>query len=477
MGRSALREGVTYLKCKNTMTNTPYQHYKIFISSPYDVKEERRIADEVINKINDVLGDFLHIHLQCVTADKMPPATPEDGIQEMINRKIKECQFFLLILYKRYGTVEKGYKISNTEREVNAIFSCEEKKRILSYFKTIEPDNDPGKQERKVKELRKRLGEDKRVFYKEFSTPEEFRDLLTHGLYEVLLRIHLSPTKVEHLKSFWRFGKDDSRVIPKTLIIYPPLKRSWMAADGEDYFWHRRFLPNIFAEDFEAISIISRMLNLIGLKQYKVITNSSYGDSSSDNNNANLIWICVPRQNKALNTLSEKYKEKRFTIFPRGKNGEPEPYLEWKDASGNPITVHSPLKKYLQKQRTTTKGKKEWDPAMSKIFAKDYAIIARYNRKTPFNNSISGELIKEYFIAGIRGLGTWGAAWYLDRSYMEYDFEQNQTVEMLLEVIYENGKIVEVKDVSSQDQDYFELENSDEMICDLIEESKKNSQN
>lgn len=97
MGRSALREGVTYLKCKNTMTNTPYQHYKIFISSPYDVKEERRIADEVINKINDVLGDFLHIHLQCVTADKMPPATPEDGIQEMINRKIKECQFFLLI--------------------------------------------------------------------------------------------------------------------------------------------------------------------------------------------------------------------------------------------------------------------------------------------------------------------------------------------------------------------------------------------
>lgn len=119
---------------------THFRQYKIFVSSPGDVQKERQLVDEIVNRINLTLGDSLKVNLQVVRWEKMPPETTEESIQEGLNRKIAECNFFLLILNKRYGSIEKGFTISNTEREINTILSYtkqqKKKKNIVLFPQT-----------------------------------------------------------------------------------------------------------------------------------------------------------------------------------------------------------------------------------------------------------------------------------------------------------------------------------------------------
>ena len=152
-----------------------YQHYKVFISSPGDVAQEREMSEEVINAINRNIVDTLGVSLEVKRWENLPPQTPylpEEQIQDMLNKIVEESNFFILILYKRYGTVDTGHNISNTEREINTILKTFELKpqiKILSYFRDIPPNDDPGTQEQKVKDLKKRL-QDKGIFYKSYQT-------------------------------------------------------------------------------------------------------------------------------------------------------------------------------------------------------------------------------------------------------------------------------------------------------------------
>lgn len=449
---------------------TTYQHYKIFISSPGDVMKERNIADEVITKVNKTIGESLRMHLEVERWENLPSGASEESIQEMINKKVKDCQFFLLILYKRYGTKEKGQKISNTEREINAIFESPIRKRILAYFRKLDNNQDQGKQEKKVIELKNKLVNERKVFYKEYVDENEFKELLIHEVYRMLLNMHLSPNKVEKLKTFWRFGRVSDSTIPDTIIIYPPVPRKWMASDDDDHFWHKRLQPNLFYEDYKAISKIIKTLNLVGVKRFRVLTNFTYSSKIADYRNANLIWICLPRQAKAIKTLNT-YDQKRFIILPR-KERELSMF-KWKDENGNEISIKSPLGTYLEMQRPNVDKNTEWDTNLGQIIAKDYAIIARFNRPIPENKYID-EKIKEYFIAGIRGLGTWGAAAFIDKKFQNFDFRLNDEIQMLLEVTYENGSVISVEDVSNKDQAYFEKECSKEYIAKVIYEFNDN---
>ena len=115
-------------------------HYKIFVSSPSDVSKERNIVDEVITKINNAISDSLGVYLSVERWEKLPPETTDEELQKRLNKKIKDCHFFLLILNKRYGSIAKGQTISNTEREINTILDYlakDKKKKILSYFTIV----------------------------------------------------------------------------------------------------------------------------------------------------------------------------------------------------------------------------------------------------------------------------------------------------------------------------------------------------
>ena len=447
--------------------------YKIFVSSPGDVAGERSIVDDVVAKINNAISDTLGIFLSVEKWERIPPESTDEELQERLNKKIKDCHFFLLILNRRYGTIVPGHTISNTEREINTIIeniSKDKKKKILSYFKEFTPSPDAGPQEEKIMELKKRLRDYSFWFYKEFKDENDFENKLTHDLYQILIRMKQASFKVEQLKKFWLFGKLDNQVNPKALVVYPPVPREWMGMPECINLWQRRLLPNIFFEDFKALHKILKNLAMVGLGEYKVY---SKFDLPQDFDKSNIIWICLPRQKRGLNTLKSR-NDKNFDIIPRNKKHEP--IIRWKDKDGTWVNIKSPLIKYIEQQRPYVDPEDDWNKSLGNIVARDYAIIARFNRIVQYNETPGMDKLKEYYLTGIHGLGTWGAAWYIDRFYgrfMDSNIEDMDSVQILVEVEYCDGRINYVKDVSDFPAEYFEEQQKLVTVKRVIKEYNK----
>lgn len=68
-----------------------YKQFKIFVSSPSDVEEERKIVDTIISQINDSIGDSLKINLKIEKWEKLPPETESESIQMRLENKIGEA--------------------------------------------------------------------------------------------------------------------------------------------------------------------------------------------------------------------------------------------------------------------------------------------------------------------------------------------------------------------------------------------------
>lgn len=447
-----------------------YKQFKIFVSSPSDVEEERKIVDTIISQINDSIGDSLKINLKIEKWEKLPPETESESIQMRLENKIGDCNFFILILFKKYGSIEKGYNISNTEREINTIMEHlknNKKKTILSYFKKLESNSDCGEQEQRVIELRKRLANNG-WFYYQFNDTADFERKLTHDLYRILLRMSHSSFKIEQLKKFWKIGKIDGQPVPKISIIYPPVPKSRMANDLTINVWQKRLLPFIFYEDHKALHKVLKNLSMVGHQDYRVYSKFNL---PTDFEQTNVIWICLPRLNQGLTELREQ-KNCVFDIkIPEPEHAEP--YIEWRQNNGKVIIIKSPLRKYLSKQRLDVDPATEWSVSLTNIVVKDYAIIARFNRITAQYNP-GTENLKSFYIAGIHGLGTWGAAWYIDRKYGVFkDDKLEGDIQLLVEVEYRNGRIYNVTDVSDKEQPYFNSENNSTTINKYIKQFEK----
>ena len=167
------------------MAETNKKQYTIFIASPSDVEKERKAAKAVISQVSRVLEKTIHIGLREESWQMVPPQRNKNGIQLSLNELVRECDFLLLILNKKYGTIEPGYDKSNTEREVDAFLEKEEKgTHILSYFRSLPDNNDQGVQETKARELRKKLNE-KGILSIKYKNPEVFKERFQNHLYEI----------------------------------------------------------------------------------------------------------------------------------------------------------------------------------------------------------------------------------------------------------------------------------------------------
>lgn len=451
------------------MSELFYKQYKIFVSSPCDVEEERGLVDVIISHINETIGESLKVNLKVVKWENMPPETTNESIQERLNRKIADCNFFLLILYKRYGRTEKGHTISNTEREINTILSHlqqNKQKTILSYFKELDPNTDPGKQEIKVRDLKKRLAANNMWLYSNYKDIRDFERKLTHNLYRILLRMNFSSFKIEQLKKFWKVGRVDGQTVPKISIVYPPVPKIKMSDGLSVNLWQKRLLPHIYFEDYKALHKILKNLSMVGHKDYKVY---SKHDLPEELEQSNVVWICLPRLMKGLKELKNQSGRKFDINIPAKATDTAECFINWTTQTGEKINVRSPLRKYLEQQRPDIDPESDWNKSLNNVIVKDYAIIARFDRDT-LQSRLGTERLKAFYIAGIHGLGTWGAAWFIDRCYGAFkDISGDGDIQMLVEVEYRNGRIVSVKDVSNKSQDYFKTENSAKKIKNNIQ--------
>lgn len=447
--------------------NQNYQAYNCFISSPSDVATERRLAIEAIHRINATCIDVLRFSLNVKAWENQPPQTPhlpEETIQDDINREVENAHFFVLILYRRYGSREPGQTKSNTEREAEVILERLRKRpntKVLAYFRNLPKNTDIGPQEREVRSFRDRLAAHS-VRYKMYQDPKSFQEMLTHDLYEIVLKMRISSYKQDCLRRFWQLGISDRDHSPRAAILFPPVNRHFSDPNNDNDFWLKRLEPSLYFEDHKALEKLRKVLGLIGFRDYKV---HAYTHIPDDLQFLNRVWLCMPRSEASKKSLASHTKQARFSFTNR--TDKRCSMINWKTRKGGTIAVRSPLGKYLAEQRQSMDVFRDWHGQLSQIVAKDFAVLARLANRADSGDPDS--MLQDYYIAGIRGLGTWGAAWFIDRNYSQLKgYEDNKDIQLLLEVTYHNGRIVEVQNVSGKKKKYFDDQNSLARIRHLI---------
>ncbi len=445
--------------------------FKVFISSARDTTPERKICIEAIDEINRVIRDHVKIRLEVIRWEDLTPLTPnlrEETIQDVINRHVDKCDAFILILNKRIGTVVPPRTMTNLEIEIERALHrllTERKIHFLTYFKNISPNDDLGEQEKKVLKLREKLDK-KGVFHYSYDDPDEFKSKSKDHLYEIILRYRFSTSKVAALRKFWNLGVND-RDNNEIAIIYPPVSIGYVSTHRKVPYWQDRLVPHVVFEDFKALQKIEKSLRMIEYKNYRFFDTKHI---PSNINNINRVWLCLPRNVVGLEQLEKYHDVRKFEFYEQHQ----ELFITWQSGDGNSgFAIESPLKYYLKYQRPD--HPQEWDASLSKVIAKDYAVLSRFAVRDPEITHSECDL-KEYFIAGLRGLGTWGAGWFIDRMYPLFNaLNPNDDIQILLEVEFQNNRIHRVKDVSYEPESYFKEQNSEEMILHTISTYRRNN--
>lgn len=79
------------------------QHYRVFVASPGDVREERELVPAVIEQVNRTIGKQLGIHLESWMWDM--DAAPNAGApQEVVNPELDQANIVIVIFWNRLGT-------------------------------------------------------------------------------------------------------------------------------------------------------------------------------------------------------------------------------------------------------------------------------------------------------------------------------------------------------------------------------------
>jgi len=167
---------------------------EIFISSPSDVVEERRIVDEVADSINNAEGKIRNFFLSIVGSQTTIPG-PGDA-QDWINKTLEDVDLVIGIFRCRFGSPTKNYESGTVEELSQAIENWKKTRRpwIMIYF--LECDEvereilnlNPTQQEEardqyaKVLQFRKQLEQERVVFYKCYKNTDKLYNKLHEHL-------------------------------------------------------------------------------------------------------------------------------------------------------------------------------------------------------------------------------------------------------------------------------------------------------
>ena len=144
---------------------------RIFIASPGDLSDERTLFPQILDKLNRVKASAMAVHLEPLGWEDRPPGMGRP--QAQINEDVEKCDLFVMLLWKRWGTPPGGNSpySSGTEEEyelARRLYSDRKTPDIYLYFREVREEMlaDPGEQLRKVLDFRKRIEEERALFFK-----------------------------------------------------------------------------------------------------------------------------------------------------------------------------------------------------------------------------------------------------------------------------------------------------------------------
>lgn len=172
--------------------NNTFKLIKVFLASPGDVAEERRLAKRVEEDLNKTLISNMNISIRIYGWEDTLPSNGRP--QEIINRELDDCELFVGILWKRWGTTpaNNGIYTSGFEEEFErALERCNSSKMQMSiFFRDIEESLlvDPGEQLRKVITFKQKIIENKEVLFGNYAEPQDFERYLHRNLLDYSLK-------------------------------------------------------------------------------------------------------------------------------------------------------------------------------------------------------------------------------------------------------------------------------------------------
>src|SRR3990172_1876212 len=170
---------------------------RLFVASPADLDEERKILAGVVQELNSYLPQQHGIFIDLISLDAhVSPGVGTDP-QNVINQKLSsDCDIVIAMFWTRIGSPTPRAQSGTVEEIENAYARWQENSdsvRLMVYFKNtpISPSNIDPDQIKQLNEYQDRLGK-KGIYYVTFSDSD--------GLSQ-LLRLHIADQAIELLKA------------------------------------------------------------------------------------------------------------------------------------------------------------------------------------------------------------------------------------------------------------------------------------
>ena len=170
--------------------------YKAFLASPGDTKEEREIADNVINEINSSIGVLHDFRVELLKWEKDSyPSLGEDG-QAVINEQLgSDYDIFIGIMFKKFGSPTLRAESGTEEEFMRAYesFKSVGNKKIMFYFNMSPlPQQDFNlEQYGKVLDFKQKIAE-LGCYYFQYNNAKEFEGFFRKHLTKTLLEENIN---------------------------------------------------------------------------------------------------------------------------------------------------------------------------------------------------------------------------------------------------------------------------------------------
>lgn len=164
----------------------------VFVASPSDLSAERKALRGVIERFNKINGRRIGWQIELLGWEDTLASFSRP--QALINKDVENCDLFIGMLWKRWGTDSGDYS-SGFEEE----FTIARNRRLNSdrpeiwmLFKRVEDElhKDPGEQLKKTLDFKTKLTESKELLFKEFENEDHFINLVFDDLMAYVLDIY-----------------------------------------------------------------------------------------------------------------------------------------------------------------------------------------------------------------------------------------------------------------------------------------------
>jgi len=193
---------------------------KVFIASPGDLIPERQSARAVVNESNGIFGRTFAVEIDLLGWEDTLPGVGRP--QAIINRDVDDCDLFIGLLWKRWGTPPGEEFTSGFEEEFDRArrrHQCTGQPEIWLAFKQVDPSllADPGDQLKKVLAFKRATASARIVLYKEFKDETDWATQLRHWLMT-----HITQLLKEEMEALQQSPQAEKSMPPELTEGVPP---------------------------------------------------------------------------------------------------------------------------------------------------------------------------------------------------------------------------------------------------------------